>query len=243
MSIKNNFSALKLLANEPIDFLEENGTLSFQLIPPSVRDIFFNYDLSWFINFLDTDLEEIKKNITGYEVNSHYDFIIMACTLAEKREEIKELKDGFLSSLQILIPGISFSNKFLKIDNEIFIKEYFDEIIEILFKILKKEKIVIKDTDDDFTKKTKEMKLKAQRIRRNSKKEKEESGITIDQILIMIIEKFPQYKLSDLFDLNIYTFYYLFEYVGRIEQYEVSKIAYATGNTKKGYKLKHFIDK
>lgn len=242
MSIKNNFNTLRLLANNSITFWEEDSDLSFDLIPPSVQDIFFNYDLSWLINFLESDLEEFKQNFMGYEVNNHYDFIIMACALGEKRQEIEELRNSFLNALQILIPGVKFSNKFLKINDEIFTKEIFEEVVEVLFKILKKERIVIKETDDEFTRKTKEIKIRTQKIKRTGKKENEGS-ITIDNLLIMIIEKFPQYKLSDLFNLNIYTFYYLFEYVGRIEQYEVSKLAYATGNTKKGYKLKHFIDK
>ena len=117
----------------------------------------------------------------------------------------------------------------------------FDEIIEVIYKILGKEKIIIKDTDDEFTKREKEIKLRAQKIRNNKKnKNSKDKDDSFENVIAAIIYEFPQYKIEDVFNLNIFTFNYLVKYIGKIANYEVSKIAAGNGLTKKH---KYFIEK
>ena len=239
-SFKNNFSRLRLLANKNISFWDEKSELRFEMIPLKVEDLFFDERIAWFINLLETDMVEIQKSIQGYELKDHYDFLNLICILSIKDEDANSLKEMLLYALDKLIPGLTFKDKTFKINDYYFTKSLFEEVTDVLFKILDKERIVIKSTDDEFTRREKEAQLRAQRIRSNAKKDKEDST-GLEDLFAALLYEFPQYKIEDLFGLNIYTFYYLFRYVGKIANYEVSKIAYGNGLLKKG-KHKHFIE-
>ena len=143
-------------------------------------------------------------------------------------------------ALESLIPGITFTGKAFKINDRYLDNNLFDDIVEVIFKTMKKEKIIIREDDDDFTKKEKRMKLLKQKIK-NSKTEEDDSNF--EDLFASILYEFPQYKLKDIYELNLYTFYYLIGYIGKIENYEVEKISAGNGLLKKGKKLKYFIDK
>jgi hypothetical protein len=126
------------------------------------------------------------------------------------------------------------------IKNKIFTVELFDLFLKIVFKIMNKkitEPVI--ETDDEMTKKMKAMQKRIQDIKRKGRKINEGSTKFEDMFAALLYE-YPQYKMEDLFELNIYTFYYLFRYVGKIANYEVSKIAAGNGLTKKH---KYFIEK
>lgn len=237
MNFNNNFSKLLLLANQDIKFWNEEGQ-EFIVKPISTKDAFFNNNILWLINFLEKDIEELKKEITGFEINSHYDFLVFVLTMGERKEEISILYNMIKNSLETIIPDFEFSGKRMFIADIPFTKNIFDQITEILFKMFHKEKIIIYEDDDEGTRKEKEVKLKVQKIKQNSKKSS--SSMDFEDIIAGIVYEFPQYKVKDLFDLNIYTFYYLFQYVGKIANYEVSKIAAGNGLSKKH---KYFIEK
>ncbi|MFW6029382.1 MAG: hypothetical protein ACOCRO_03930 [Halanaerobiales bacterium] len=80
MNISNDFSDLKAIANEPIylyieDYGEYNDTFSFQINPLTVRDVFFNEDIIFFINIVDRDISELNDMIYKMEIKSHFQFI------------------------------------------------------------------------------------------------------------------------------------------------------------------------
>ena len=66
-------------------------------------------------------------------------------------------------------------------------------------------------------KKEKKAILRAERIRKNAKKEKDGNS-TFEDSLIALVYEYPQYKIEDLFELNVFTFNYLFKYVGKNSQ-------------------------
>lgn len=157
-------------------------------------------------------------------------------------EEIVNFAITIMEGLRSFIPGIEFKNKKFMLNGTFLNETAFNEIIIILFKMLKKEKIIINEDDDEFTKRDKKNKLRIQRIKRNPKDKKEGDKDSTNNMLASIIYEFPQYTLEDLFELNIYTIYYLFGYVGKIANYEVSKIAAGNGNLKKSKKHKYFAE-
>jgi hypothetical protein len=238
-SFRNNFSKVLLLANQNVTFKNESGE-SFELIPMKVKDVYFNENLIWFLNFLDQDVEQLAKNFPNNEVTSHYNFIMIILTIAEKRPELKETSDLILDALASIIPNIHFENKSLKIGSIFVVEEIFDQIIEIVNQILgRKAQVKINETDDEMTQKMKAMQKRIQNIKTKGKRMNENSTSFEDMFAALLYE-FPQYQLHDLFELNIYTFYYLFRYVGKIANYEVSKIAAGNGLSKKH---KYFIEK
>ena len=239
-SFKSNYSELLLLANKNIIFQNDENNLSFELIPMSLENILFNEKLNMFLNLIEMELPELQKILEGYEVKSHYDFIHVILTLAEKREEAVDMAKSILGGLETLIPDVHFTNRQLHINDFYLSEELFEQIAEVVVGILgKKRKIVIEDGDDEMTRRMKETQQRIQQIKSKGRSV-DRSQTNLQDIMAAILYEFPQYQLTDLFKLNIFTFYYLFRYVGRIANYEVSKIAAGNGLTKKH---KYFIDK
>lgn len=240
-NFKSNYSELLLLANKNIVFQNEEKNLSFELVPMSLENILFNNELNMFINLIDMELPDLQKILDGYEVKSHYDFIHVILSLAEKREEAVEMASDILLGLQIIIPDVHFTNRQLQINDSYLSEELFESIAEVISNILgKKRKITFEDSDDEMTRRMKESQMRIQQIKSKGRSMNDQSKTNLQDILVAILYEFPQYKLADLFQMNIYTFYYLFKFVGRIANYEVSKIAAGNGLTKKH---KYFIDK
>jgi len=202
---------------------------------------YYNKDFALLLSILERDIDEIKNLVVGQEIESYYLLFSFILAGVSKVEEVEKLASSILSGLQIIIPDLTFNDKKFMIGNEFLSEPVFNQIIIILFKMLKKEKIIINPDDDKFTKREKEMKMKVQRIKRNSTKEK--GSDSMENMLASILYEYQQYTLKDLFELNIYTIYYLFGYVGKIANYEVSKIAAGNGNLKKSKKHKYFIEK
>jgi hypothetical protein len=236
-NFSNNFSELYLLTNQNIKFIDEVNKRSFELIPMKVKDMMFNADLLWLLSFLSEDIQKYKDMIPGQEIKTHYEFLQILCLLAEANLETKQLVEKFISALQIIIPDINLNGKLIRIQDFILTPELFNDIDTVIFKILEKERIKIEPEDDEIEIRLKEQKLKVQKIKQNSRKK---DGLKFDDLFAAILYEFPQYKLEDIFELNIYTFYYLFKYVGRIANYEVSQIAAGNGLAKKH---KYFIEK
>lgn len=232
-----NFSKLRLLSNQEI--IATINETSFIIKAPTIVEL-ENYSFSFLIDILSQDMSELGKVIKGHEFNSHYELFSFIFAAEKPSTDVLKIGILLLEGLKAFIPDLSFKDKRMNIKNEFLNRKAFDELTDILFIMLDKKRIIIKEEDDDFTKREKAMKIKAQKIKQ-SKKESE-GGKTIEDILAAIIYHFPQYKLEDLFKLNLYTIYYLFGKVGKITNYEVQKIAFGNGNFKKGQKLKHFIE-
>lgn len=240
-NFKNNFSELLLLANENIKIKDKESDFEFEIIPMKLKDILFDDNLGTFLSTIDKEVEELSKMIPQAEIKSHFGFIRTVCILGKRKEEIKDFANSLEKGLKKIIPDISFSGQIFYIQERVLNNEIFEEILETIYKIMEKEKILIKEKDDEFTKREKMIKLRAQRLRKNGKKEKEkEEGSGLKNVIASIIYEFPQYKVEDIFNLNIYTFNYLTKYIGKIANYEVSKIAAGNGLTKKH---KYFIEK
>lgn len=234
-NFKHNFSELRILANEKILFW--NKDKNFEVKPPTLKDTLFNQEFSWLISFLDTDIEELSKNFRGFTVTSHFSFILIISTLGYKKEEYKSLYESFLIGMKTFLPEIKFDGLVYSINSVFLDQVLFEEIIGVIYKILRKERIVILDSDDEFTKIEKQQKIRALRIRQNSQKTKKKGSF--ENALASILYEFPQYKLEDLFDLNVFTFNFLLGYIGKIANYEVTKIAAGNGLTKKH---KYFVE-
>jgi hypothetical protein len=162
------------------------------------------------------------------------------CAMANSNPIIEDISKRFLKGFKILIPDIYLNNKILMIKEHVFTEKMFDEVLIIINKIMgRKQKMQIFDTDDEMTIKMKKMQEKIAEIKQKGRRMNENSTSFEDMFAALLYE-YPQYKMEDLFELNIYTLYYLFKYVGKIANYEVSKVAAGNGLTKKH---KYFIEK
>ena len=238
-NFKHNFSKISLLAQQNIIFKDDEKR-SFELIPMSVSNLYLNESLIWFLNFLDQDVEELQKFFPSVEITNHYKFMTLVLTLAEKKKELQELADLFLEALEVILPNIHFKQKVLFLGDISVNESLFNLIIDVIFMVLdRKPKIVINEDDDEMTKRMKQKQKKVEEIKRKGKKQNINTTSFEDMFAALLYE-YPQYKLQDLFELNIYTFHFLFKYIGKIANYEVSKIAAGNGLAKKH---KYFIEK
>jgi hypothetical protein len=175
-----------------------------------------------------------------YNIKTHFDFIRVVCAISESEEFVQGLAQRFLSGMRIILPDINFKKRLITIKETILTQSMFDEIFRVVYKIMgRKEEIKIIETDDEMTQKMKRMQERIAKIKKDGKR-MNESSTSFEDMFAALLYEFPQYKMEDLFELNIYTFYYLFKYVGKIANYEVSKIAAGNGLTKKH---KYFIEK
>ncbi len=237
MIFKNNGTKFYLLTNKPILFWNEENNQRFEIITPTLEDIYTDDNLLFLITMFEKDLEELQKFI-DIKITSFYNFIHIVFTLSKKIPEFMQLKEKLLKGLKKIVPTIRFDSIFWVGEKTILSKEIFEDIIDIIFLSLDKKVIKINDDDDEFTKMEKNAALRAEKIRNNSKDKKE--GVKIDDIVSAILYEFQQYKIEDLMKMNLYTIYFLFKSVGKIANYEVSKIASGNGLAKKH---KYFIEK
>lgn len=238
-SFKNNFSELLMLAGENVIFTkEDDNSFKFELIPVSLKNVLFNDELGALLSILGEEVEKLQKMVPGIEIKDHFNFVRVICVLGSKKEEVKKLSRSIIEGLKTLIPEMVFEGQFFRIREEMVTQDLFESIMEVVHKILGKERTVILDSDDEFTRMEKKAKLRAEKIRKNKKQNKEDTKF--EDILAALIYEYPQYKLKDLFELNMYAFNYLNKYIGKIANYEVSKIAAGNGLTKKH---KYFIEK
>lgn len=234
MSFKSNFSNLLMLSGLPVKFWNEE--LDFEVHLPKVKDVYFNPELMTFLNFMEKDIQELKKFFDGVVINSKLDFLTIITALGKQKEELKVLSNSFRKSLKLILPesffnGIYFLNETVQLNDLMF-----EDILNVVFASLDKKVISITEEDDEFTRIEKEAALRAQKIRENSKNKEEENfdvNNNIEKMLTSVIYEFPQYKLEDVFELNLYTLNHLFKQVGKIANYEVSKIATGNGLSKK----------
>ena len=81
------------------------------MFPIKLKDLLFNESLSYLVSILDTELEQIQKNIKAIELKSHYDFIHLILSLKDKQGEgEKQMGDSILKGLKTFIPDISFKS-------------------------------------------------------------------------------------------------------------------------------------
>lgn len=237
MNFKNNFSNFYLLTNKPIKFWDDENHY-FELKLPTLEDFYTDYNLTFCIDLLEKDIDDLKK-IINIEVKNEYEFFHTILTLSSKLDNLKDFSDSFIKGFQIMIPEFNF-NKTMKIKDFYVNSELFYVLIDIIMQSMDKKVIKITDEDDEFTRMEKKAKIKAEKIRKNSKKDGK--GTSIEDMIASILYEFPQYKIEDLIKMNLYIIYFLFKQVGKIVNYEVNQIAMGNGLLKSN-KFKYFIDK
>lgn len=235
MKFTHNATNFFLLTNKPITF--KNKKEEFSFFPPTLEDIMTSAGLSFIVSFLEEDVEKYARDLSE-EIKDHYDFLHLAFSLRKKVEAFEELSEVFLEGMVRLVPDFHFDGVF-KIKDIFVSKALLQQIFEVFFLSIKRKVVQIKEEDDEMTKRMKKAEMKAKKIKES--KEKESDGNEVERMIAAVLYEFPQYKIEDLLEMNLYTFYFLFGYVGRIANYEISKIAVGQGLLK-GNKHKYFTE-
>lgn len=230
----NDYKKELLFVNKPVTFVETGTGNKIVLKLPTLADLYSRDDLMSFMTILEQDINELGKMIPQVEISSHFNFIGLILALGKRREEIKDFRNSLISALSFLLEGFSVTENLMKFDSGTYMnRELFDSIQEILLESMGREKpIVIKEDDDEFTRREKEAEKRVRRIKESAKKESNKDKNYFEDMLATILYEFPQYKLEDLFNMNMYTVTFLYKNAGKIANYEVMKIAAGNGLTK-----------
>lgn len=230
----NDYKKELLFINKPVTFIETGTGNKIILKLPTLHDLYYREDLMTLISILEQNINDIGKMMPQVEINSHFDFIGLILALGQRRSELKELRDTLLSAFDFLLSKFTVEGNLIKFESGTYmIRELFDSIQEIILESTGREKpIIIKEEDDEFTRREKEAEMRVRKIKESARKSTKSEKDYFEDMLVTIIYEFPQYKLEDLFGMNMYTVTTLYKNAGKIANYEVMKIAAGNGLAK-----------
>ena len=136
MNFNNNASKFYLLTNKPVIFWNEEG--SFEVVLPSLEKVYSDNNLIFILSFFDLEKNDLQKMIST-EISGHYAFIHLVLSLAPRDERFKSIADELMNGLKTIIPKIEF-NKILRVGDNIISEKTFNEIIQVIYLSLDKEK-------------------------------------------------------------------------------------------------------
>ena len=235
MNFKTNLSKFTLLSNTTIKIYLDDKTIEF--VPPSMETYFNDLDFIEFKFFLKYDYKQ-EKNLKNFIIQNEYEFFLLIL-----KEDFK--KDIFLSYFSKLFPNLVYTNSnFFVEDKALSYEEYLllldflavscgekllDDLLSINEPDQKAEEKQIKDKYlAELDKKMKSGQQKLDDLKK-SKKQKQKDSLTIDQIVIAILYEFPSFKLEDILRMNVYSVLYLWEYISKVVDTEIQKIAAGNG--------------
>lgn len=239
----SSFKQELLLINEPVTFTKKETGQKITVKIPTFKDLYVHDDLMMLTGIFEKEISEFFKMLPGVEIKNHFNFISLILALGERRMEIKELKDSIIVGLSIILPEFEVSSGLIKFKNDLYLdSDLFKLIQDLILESIGKEKpIVISEDDDEFTRREKEAEMRVRKIKESAQKKSQEkdnkSGI--DDMIAALLYEYPQFKINDLFNMNMYTIQYLYSYVGKIANYEVMKVAAGNGLAKK---FKYFTE-
>ncbi len=241
MKYRHNCNVALLLSGLPATIHMEDGN-SIEMILPKLKDFYLNEDFLSLFSFIDKDIESIVGDVNTNL--THFSYLYMIFNARERDEKVTLMANSLEKAFRTFFPEFSQEGKILYVQEDVALTpELFEVIIEIIYKSLDRVRTVINDEDDEVSKMRKAAKMRADKIRQGSRKNKGqqlEDWNFLEQMMISLIYEFPQYKLEDLYELNLYTVYFMYKNISKITNYEVSRMAYANGHIKK---FKYFTDK
>lgn len=237
MNFRTNFSKLCLLSNEVIKIYFEDKIVEF--VPPTMKLYFNDLEFAEFKVLLKQNPKEFSKLNSIYQVTNEYE-VFLAILKSNYKTEI------ILYFLNLIFPNINYIDSQLKINNIPLTYEEYMLLIDFLevscgekdFKEFM-EKInpenQIKETKNkelsEIARRMKETEDKLNELKKNKKTKaaKDENAITIDQIVVAILYEFPSLRLEDILNMNVYTLLTFWDYVGKVVDIEIQKIAAGNG--------------
>lgn len=232
--IKSNFSEISLLCNTPIKLQCQQGFIILHM--PTIKDEYSSlYDCNFFFGCCVKTIAELQKDLEIPKLRSKLELIKAICS------ESTDISLGVIQCLNMIIGDFkyvdgSFYSGEVPIVDEVF--EIICDYVAIAIGGISFSELVKKN---ELAKLSPEERAWEERKRMNEskiRKSKNKTGkiISLDIIMACLTYEF-HISLQDLYEMNKYTVYFLYSQVGKISNYEVTKIAAGTGNL--GRKNKH----
>jgi len=231
--ISHNVNKLNLLRNEQVYFItNEDKKINFFL--PSFRDYLEDTDLTLFFSARDMDW---KKADLNQDFNNYYELLLFMVFNDLYTQPILTTIGKFIPNSKILPHGIYVDDYVLTYEDFSFITD-----VWLVAMAAKKLEDVVAEGEseeelDPLMKKIKESEDKIKRIKQQNQ-EKGEDGFSLDKLMIAIIKEF-NLSMKEIWDSNLYTLIWYYEYALKYSNYRVSAIAFGNGLVKQH---KYFIE-
>lgn len=241
MAWQNNFSLFRLSATKLITLYSEKGE-RVEVYMPSAKQMLIEGNFIEFFNyFKQENFEMFQKSLMFWEVKTTYDLVKTLLTEAANLKEFTHFKQIILKTLKILIPDFWIALDRSLMIREVEITEELWDSIMILWKEANLDKTKLqKANKSDFTKKVDEQQKIIDKLKQNSGKGTSEDFM---KVFLWILYAFPTYTEEILWAKTMYEISWLQKQAAASIAYDVEKLAYTSGNFKKGQKLTFFLNK
>ena len=232
--MNHNVNHLTLLRNKDFTILRDKKTpIRFRV--PNLDAYIVDSNLTLLLNLVRVNLEDFK-NEDQLAFANHYELLLYLCFNGDLQDRIVDILEEYIPDVRIQVNGL-----FIDVD-KISVEEF--NFIIIAFNVALglttlDEVDKVSEEEDPYDKKAREADERVQRIKKKSSQEQSpNTGFEMDKVMLGVIKEFG-FTMDQVLDMNIYTLLWFYQYVWKINNYDIETIAYGNGLLKKH---KHYLD-
>ena len=235
MFIQDNFSEMHLLFSEPVScslYTDQTQTVllaKFNIVLPTVADIYFNQNVMFVLGILKKTTQELKDMLKlNTEMLSHLDFVNFIHKASQNNQGLISFMYKMQEGLTFLCPDVDFQDGHLVVKNRECTDQLFERMREIwLVSIAAKN---YSGMNSYMTPEQRAMEEKIQAIKNKGKKDK--SSESFEKIYIILTYEF-NYTREEILKMTMYAVQRILKYTSKSINYKLTLLAKAAGNTKK----------
>lgn len=223
MNFRNNLDTGALIGNVPIQIDFGDGIVVFKT--PTIKEYYYDLEFFQFLAIMKLTPETYNKDIDAQQfiADSNYDAFSAALKFGFKKEMVIRFFHKYFTNLQIKEDMIFIG------DREITAEEY-DALLDVmLISCGEKEldSISLKE-ETELEKRIREKEEKIKKIK--AEKDKSSKTITIDQIVVALLFEFEALSITDIFNMNVFTFNYFWNKVPEVVNERIMSGAASAGH-------------
>lgn len=236
--ITSNFNRTSLLYLSTFEVDYDNQKFYFTI--PKLKDT-LKHGFNLFMVFCSMEEKELRKFFEGVNFVNRYHLLVQILSIEN------EVAPILYKWFQFCIKDFEYRDDSLMAGEFLITSEVFDlfcTYIAIACGQKKIDVLVSMEEEKNLTPEEREWNRRMrehQAIIDRARKKADENGLELDIIIACLMREFGL-TLDQVFELNYYTIFFLFEQVGKIARYNVDVIAAGNGLLPKGQKHKYWIN-
>jgi hypothetical protein len=246
MKIQNNFSEVHLLFSEPVEYsiydeIKINILLAkFKIKLPTVRDLYFNSDLGFFLSFIKKTITDIKKqyNLEKAPIDSHVDFLNFLLASKNMNPTTGMVFNKMYKGFKFLCPEINYNDSNYMLSEICLNDELFENMKHIWLISIDSEPFSLNSQYIPVEQRKLEEKIRS--IKNGGKNSKQTGGSKEFEKIYMTLTYEFGCSREDILNMTMYTVKTILKYTSKSINYKLTLAAKAYGNTKK---VKFITDK
>lgn len=231
--MKHNLDKLNILRNESLYLMNQNDEkITFYI--PTLRDYVEDENLTLFFAARDLDWKSVELN---RDFKNYYELMIFMAFNDLYTEPIISTIYKFIPDSKVRDTGIFVNDYKLTYEEFAFIT---DSWLVCMGAKKLDEMIGIGEPEEELDPIMQKIKASEEKIKkiRQKNQESKEGGLELDKLIIAIIKEF-NLSMKEVWDSNLFTIMWYYEYALRLNNYRINTIAFGNGLIKKH---KYFIE-